>query len=187
MVAKSVLSSAKESEFSSSQPGGSVHQTYEQKIDHAPPSVRENQLSGTAAGYKAAAKRDGIPHKPSGLFPPKDPLIQRLSTTNNCWAFEKHLPGVQSPYELLPRGGWITGDAAAQKGIDLRLFYVEPTGEERFGTLHAAVRFGNGASIGEGFYLSAHGGAVRIDCVLYAFFQPSLFVFSERRVTFIVI
>lgn len=99
-----------------------------------------------------------------GLFPPDDPLLLRLSALPRCWPFEKHLPGTKSPYELLPRGGWITGDAAALRGVDLRLFYQEPEEEESGpGTVWGAVRFGDGASIGEGFYLSAHGGAVRID------------------------
>ena len=37
--------------------------------------------------------------------------------------FEKHLAGVQSAYELLPEGSWVSGDAAASHGLDLRLFY----------------------------------------------------------------
>ena len=37
--------------------------------------------------------------------------------------FEKHMAGATAPYELLPRGGWTTGDAAAEHGFDLRLFW----------------------------------------------------------------
>lgn len=37
--------------------------------------------------------------------------------------FEKHLAGLQSPYEILKSGSWVSGDSAAQSGFDLRLFY----------------------------------------------------------------
>ena len=144
------------------QPGGGVEQSADSKpVTQTPDSVRRNQAIGTAAGYKAQAKKDGIPYRPHGLYPPGDCLLQNLSTTLNCWPFEKHLPGAHSPYELLPQGGWITGDAASERGVDLRLFYKEPEQEGAIGgTVLGAVRFGQGASIGVGFYLSAHGGAI---------------------------
>jgi hypothetical protein len=124
-----------------------------------PEEVKNNQRTGTAAGYKAQAKLDGIPFRPDGLFPPGDALLAQLSDTAGCWPFEKHLPGAATPYEMLPYGGWITGNAAAQRGIDLRLFYQESP--ESNGTLLGAVRFGDGAAIGTAnFYLSAHGGAI---------------------------
>ena len=112
---------------------------------------------------------DRSPCRPHGLFPPGDALLQRLAATPGCWPFEKHLPGKASPYELLPKGGWITGDASAARGVDLRMFYQEPgagaVGTEActtpWGSVVAAVRFGEGAGIGEGFFLTAHGGAVR--------------------------
>lgn len=85
--------------------------------------------------------------------------MRSIAAESDTWPFEKHLPGADSPYELLPQGGWITGTAAAQRGIDLRLFYKEPASEQR-GSVIGAVRFGDGASIGLGFYLSAHGGAI---------------------------
>lgn len=67
---------------------------------------------------------DGIPPRPNGLFPPNDPLLRRLAADPHCHPFEKHLPGEDSCYELLlPNGGWATGDAAAARGVDLRLFY----------------------------------------------------------------
>lgn len=67
---------------------------------------------------------DGIPPRPNGLFPPNDPLLRRLAADPNCHPFEKHLPGEQDCYELLlPNGGWATGDTAAARGVDLRLFY----------------------------------------------------------------
>ena len=37
--------------------------------------------------------------------------------------FEKHLSGLKSPYELLQNGSWVSGNAAAENGFDLRLFY----------------------------------------------------------------
>lgn len=144
------------------QPGGGVEQPATWKpATQTPDAVRKNQATGNAAGYKAQAKRDGIPFRPHGLFPPGDQLLQTLAATPNCWPFEKHLPGAQSPYELLPQGGWITGDASAERGVDLRLFYKEPAqGCSGGGSVVGAVRFGEGASIGIGFYLSAHGGAI---------------------------
>jgi len=87
-------------------------------------------------------------------------VLQRLAACPDLQPFEKHLPGALSPFQLLPSGGWVTGDAAAMHGIDLRMFYRPAHGAAMHGTLAAAVRFGDGASIGHGFYLSAHGGAV---------------------------
>lgn len=146
------------------QPGGGVHQDH--RIEPTPPIVRQHQIEGIASEYKAVAKQDGIPFRPHGLFPHGDKHLVELANTSSCWPFEKHLPGQKSPYEQLPQGGWITGDAAAERGIDLRLFYREPEGE-MYGTVLGGVRFGNGAAIGSGFFLSAHGGAVR--CLIFMF------------------
>lgn len=117
-----------------------------------------------------------------------------------CKPFEKHLPGEDSPYQLLPKGGWATGDAACRNGLDLRLFYQFPpppsldegdscfsmdeegkehhqyninntaatngsgSGDDpsstRKGRVVGAVRLGDGACIGNGFYMSAHGGCI---------------------------
>ena len=146
------------------QPGGAIpHQQRPQTATATPEIVKYNQRSGTRAGYKAECQRDGIPFRPHGLFD-EDELLLRLSATPNCWPFEKHLPGPVSPYERLPQGGWITGDAAAaHRGIDLRLFYQEPDLQQENGSsgkIVGAVRFGEGAAIGVGFHLSAHGGAI---------------------------
>lgn len=156
-----------------------------------PPVVVSNQLACEAAGYRKAVTSRGILVRPNGLFPPGDAVLTRLSASSSHLAFEKALPGPNSPYEGLPRGGWATGDAAARAGLDLRLFLVcdgaseitigepdagagaatNPTSSSlssppssscfpgRFSLL-GAVRFGDGAGIGDGFYLSAHGGAV---------------------------
>lgn len=161
--------------------GGGVEQTTRPVSSSAlvaPSSVIANQKTGTAAGYKAASKKDGIPFRPHGLFTQDDAVLQKLDADPNCWPFEKHLPGPDSPYQLLKQGGWITGTQAAKRGIDLRLFYCEPsssssavdgpgargdngTQQQERGKLLGALRFGDGAAIGTGpFYLSAHGGAI---------------------------
>ena len=58
-----------------------------------------------------------------GLFPPGDSLLMQLASEAGTYAFEKHLAGESSPYELLKNGSWTSGDEAAQAGFDLRLFY----------------------------------------------------------------
>ncbi len=47
----------------------------------------------------------------------------QLASEAGTYAFEKHLAGKSSPYELLKNGSWTSGDEAAQAGFDLRLFY----------------------------------------------------------------
>lgn len=59
----------------------------------------------------------------AGLFPPEDPFLLVLATSPDLHPFEKHLSGVVSPYELLMNGSWVSGNAAAENGFDLRLFY----------------------------------------------------------------
>lgn len=58
-----------------------------------------------------------------GLFSPADHLLETLQSAHGCYAFEKHLAGLHSPYQLLPDGSWTSGNVAAQHGFDLRLFY----------------------------------------------------------------
>ncbi len=62
-----------------------------------------------------------------GLFPPGDKLLLQLASEAGTHAFEKHLAGKFSPYEVLKHGSWTSGDEAAQAGFDLRLFYKEPS------------------------------------------------------------
>lgn len=64
-----------------------------------------------------------IPCRPDGLFPPGDALLAELGAQARTHAFEKHLAGRGAPAELLPRGSWASGNAAALAGLDLRLFY----------------------------------------------------------------
>jgi len=98
------------------------------------------------------------------LFSPEDPLILSLEKQwPTVWPFEKHLPGEHSSYQQLPEGGWITGiQAIESRGIDLRLFYREPqeNSANAWGSIDGACRLSDSASIGTGFGLSAHGGAV---------------------------
>jgi len=118
--------------------------------------LRDNRSCGTAEGYRAQCKKDGHGQSGTTLFPPGDALLQSLSSNPSLWPFEKHLPGYQGPYEILPKGGWITGsDAVSKRGIDLRLFYDEDTG-----MVKGCVRFDSNASIGKGFSLPVHGGAI---------------------------
>lgn len=94
-----------------------------------------------------------------GLFDSGDPVLKALTDHPSSIPFEKHLPGQQSPYEFLPKGGWATGDAAAENGLDLRLFYIPPVNSPH-GKVLGVVRLGDKAGIGNGFFMSAHGGAV---------------------------
>lgn len=118
--------------------------------------LRENRSCGTAEGYRAQCKKDGHGQSGTSLFPPGDALLESLSNNPSLWPFEKHLPGYQGPYEVLPEGGWITGaEAVTKRGIDLRLFYEEDTR-----MVKGCVRFNANASIGKGFSLPVHGGAI---------------------------
>lgn len=143
------------------QPGGAQPQEFDARNVQKPPTaVRDHQLAANSEGYRRQAQLDGIPARPAGLFPPNDPLLAALSRLPGGWPFEKHLPGLDSPYQLLPRGGWVTGDSACASGLDLRLFYLPPAPGEQWATLQGAVRLGDGAAIGDGFYMGAHGGAI---------------------------
>jgi len=50
-----------------------------------------------------------------------------LNSQENVHPFEKHLSGLESPYEPLKKGSWVSGNAAAENGFDLRLFYQART------------------------------------------------------------
>eukprot|EP00890_Picochlorum_soloecismus_P005425 jgi/Picsp_1/5884/NSC_03241-R1_glycosyltransferase family 77 protein len=126
------------------------------------PRGLSNRIEGTAEGYKKQAKLDGIPEAGRSLFSSEDHLILSLEKQwPDVWPFEKHLPGEHSSYQKLPEGGWITGiQAVENRGIDLRLFYREPDETNIWGTIDGACRLSDSASIGTGFGLSAHGGAI---------------------------
>lgn len=121
------------------------------------PKLRENRISGTKEGYKRQCKIDGWLTTSPTLFSKNDAVLGHLLGLDNLWPFEKHLPGYEGPYEALQEGGYITGkQAVVERGIDLRLFYDEDGQRVR-----GCVRFdGSKATIGTGFLLPAHGGAI---------------------------
>lgn len=84
-----------------------------------------------------------------GLFPPNDPLLNELASTPGLFPFEKHLSGENSCCQPLPKGGWVTGDAAAGK-LDLRMFYKASYGSRgRVEVESAALRKGLGCHLAE--------------------------------------
>lgn len=121
--------------------------------------LRRHKQMGTAAGYRHQCKLDGWASslEDVSLYPDDDACLQSLLEDGELWPFEKHLPGFHSPYERLGDGGFITGKEAIEgRGIDLRLFYDETRQKVR-----GCVRFdGRKASIGAGFLLPTHGGAI---------------------------
>ncbi|PSC67699.1 thioesterase superfamily [Micractinium conductrix] len=143
------------------QPGGGLEQRWDvADTGPAPLQAKANSLAATAAGYREKVLADGIPFRPHGLFPPQDPLLAHLSAEPKLHPFEKHVPGTEACYQVLPSGGWASGDTAAANGVDMRLFYQEPEAGETHGRIVGAVRFGTRASIAVGFGMSAHGGSI---------------------------
>lgn len=125
------------------------------------PQHLANQRAATPEGYRHHATTRGLAHRHHSLFSDDDALIAELEASAGLAAFEKHLPGPESPYQHLPEGGWVTGDAAVARGIDLRMYLNEQGGDDVAAySLDGAVRLGSGACIGLGFPVSAHGGAV---------------------------
>jgi len=94
----------------------------------------------------------------ASLYPLDDRLLHDYVTSPHLKPFEKHLPNARSPYEPLENGGFVTGrEAVTQRGIDLRLFFDESARK-----VVGLVRFDErNASIGAGFGLSVHGGAIQ--------------------------
>ena len=113
--------------------------------------------SGTADGYRAAALATGRTSAAS-LYPLDDRLLHVYVNSPHLKPFEKHLPNARSPYEPLEDGGFVTGkEAVTQRGIDLRLFFDESARK-----VVGLVRFDErNASIGAGYGLSVHGGAIQ--------------------------
>lgn len=120
--------------------------------------LTKHKRVGTSEGYRERCKRDGwTSSKDVSLYPECDPCLQSLLDEDGLWPFEKHLPGHVGPYETLTHGGFVTGkEAILGRGIDLRLFYDDFKVQVR-----GCVRFDGGcASIGAGFLLPTHGGAI---------------------------
>jgi len=115
--------------------------------------------------YRSAAIESGIAFRPHGLFPPGDALLSKLCGESHLRPFEKHLLDEEERV-VAARQSWAAGNSACASGLDLRCFIDLQSltaggsdGDTTVGSrLSAAVRFGDAASIGNGF--SAHGGAI---------------------------
>ncbi|QDZ24898.1 hypothetical protein HOP50_15g74420 [Chloropicon primus] len=141
-------------------PGGSLEQN--RKLRWSDPMDDIGTPPLDAAAYQEAAFEHGIPCRPDGLFPPSDPTLERLTKDPLFKPFEKQLVDKRDKL-VSAENSWASGNsAAANSRIDLRCFlYVggETSDGSSVGSrLEGAVRFGDNASIGNGF--SAHGGAV---------------------------
>ena len=128
-----------------------------------PANAIDVTASPNASAYQESAFASGIPFRPHGLFPPSDPLLERLAKDPDLRPFEKHLIDPSNNGLVIAEGSWASGDSAAVGGrIDLRCFLrLSPSVADTDGAgakLEAAVRFGDSASIGNG--MSAHGGAI---------------------------
>ena len=125
-----------------------------------PEALERAQKNTTVRLYAAAALQSGIPPRVCSLFEANDPLLERLENDRTLLPFQKHLLD-GSGENVLVLQSWAAGESAAQHGLDMRTFLHGPTAELGTGNrLTAAVRFGKGASIGAGHWLSAHGGAI---------------------------
>ena len=125
-----------------------------------PEALERAQKSTTPRLYAAAALQSGIPPRVCSLFEAADPLLERLENNRALLPFQKHLLDGSGQHVLVGQS-WAAGESAAQHGLDMRTFLHGPTAELGAGNrLTAAVRFGKGASIGAGHWLSAHGGAI---------------------------
>ena len=125
-----------------------------------PQALVRAQEAVTARGYAAAALRNGIPERLCSLFPPDDPLLASLESDPCLMPFQKHLLDGEGEQALVEQS-WAAGDSAAHHGLDMRTYLHAPTADLETGNrLTAAVRFGEGAAIGSGHWLSAHGGAI---------------------------
>ena len=140
------------------QPGGGVEQPA--PGPEAPEGLQEARMAATAAAYREQALADGIPDRPRGLFPPGDPVLGALHRDRDLRPFQKHLC-LPDGRQALAERSWGVGDHAAAAGMDLRYFLdtrAEAAADAR-GVGHrlvGAVRFGDGASIGQ-FWTTAHG------------------------------
>jgi hypothetical protein len=125
-----------------------------------PQALLRAQQVVTARGYAAAALRNGIPERLCNLFPSDDPLLACLNSDPSLMPFQKHLLDGEGEQALVEQS-WAAGDSAAHHGLDMRTYLHGHTADLESGNrLTAAVRFGEGAAIGSGHWLSAHGGAI---------------------------
>ena len=110
--------------------------------------------------YQEQVLRDGVPSRPSGLFPPDDEVLSTfISAGWTCCTMGLPHATVGGGHAFgTVADGWACGDNAIAHGLDLRWF-IKPGFEEPL-SLVAAVRFSQYAQIGRGFDISVHGGAI---------------------------
>ena len=152
-----------------SQPGGACPAAAGLRLGAAPPrAVADGQLTSCAEEYRDSALRHGIPFRPAGLFAPGDAVIREI-LGDGFRPFQKHMVGLSGRQEPVAEC-WPTGNGATAHGLDLRCFHRSAAaqrggggaddGGAAHGRLAAAVRWGDAASIGAGFWAGAHGGAI---------------------------
>jgi hypothetical protein len=148
------------------QVGGSVEQRYPDRSSTIPIGgwKATNQSDMSAACYARKCRESGIPFRPNGLFPPHDVLLATLSAVPDSYPVSKHLWCQHSQTWKLAVDSFVAGDqAAAERGVDLRCFYVGKAQQQQQrnnGMVRAALRFSDKATIGGSLLLSCHGGAI---------------------------
>ena len=135
-------------------PGGTREENSRLRWSNPRDEVDASQAPGSE-DYKRVAMELGIRYRPDGLFPPGDKILAELSRERGNVPFEKLLLDEEQRL-VTAESSWAAGNAAAVGGrIDLRCFLCDDGSAEEEGTtvgskLKAAVRFGDGASIGNG-------------------------------------
>lgn len=135
-------------------PGGTREENSCLRWSNPRDEVDASQAPGSE-DYKRVAMELGIRYRPDGLFPPGDKILAELSRERGNVPFEKLLLDEEQRL-VTAESSWAAGNAAAVGGrIDLRCFLCDDGSAEEEGAtvgskLKAAVRFGDGASIGNG-------------------------------------
>jgi len=132
--------------------------------NHGPDAYHHGlKHNATVEAYQSCALQEGIPDRPHGLFPPNDPYLTSLAKTRGLSPFQKCQIGGSGEFEIC-KESWAAGEGGARKGIDFRYFFDVNTADSKErgggGRLVGAVRFNEDASIGKGFWTTAHGGAM---------------------------
>lgn len=73
--------------------GGTVPQPLDAFSPPLPERVKRHQKLANSVDYMRTATAAGIAFRPSGLFPPDDPLLHQLAAVPALQPFEKHLSG----------------------------------------------------------------------------------------------
>ena len=138
------------------QPGGGREQGRTREVPEVPQAMLQGRAFLTVALYRKTAFFHGIPLRRLGLFPNGDAVLKAVTAEGFTSFFVKHLVGADGALQLATEC-WPLGEGALRHGIDLR-YAFRP--DEKHGRLAAAVRFSEAASIGSGFMMSTHGGAI---------------------------